>query len=62
MDESHDRATNFFNKVVLQTTNRNEKWVIPMSITDTGPAAFRLAKHAIITIEYMTLRDGYRRE
>jgi len=46
-------------KVVPQATLLDEAWAIAMSIVEKSPTTSLFAKHAMTTIEYMTLCDGH---
>lgn len=49
-------------KVVAPEKLRDEAHALACNIADKSPLAIRLAKHAMNTIEFMDLRNGYRFE
>jgi len=49
-------------KVVRPDTLREDARALAASVAEKSPTASRFAKRAMSTIEYMTLRDGYRCE
>jgi len=49
-------------KVVAPEKLRDEAHALARNIAEKSPIAIRLAKHAMNTIEFMDLRDGYRFE